>query len=225
MNKYQRKVIQLREDFDKKGTDGNWLMSWNTPSGIEKTYISHTSLSGERWRSIERRVKNTHDKPTYRGCSNNFECFNSFVDWSRNEPGYDLKEVSGRMWAIDKDIIGDGQSYSQDNCIFVPQRVNNFLTLRTTKRGDYAIGVSLIVRGDKRYYTAGVNIGHGGATRLSETFYSEMDAHRFWQRNKIDYGRSLAQEFKGRHNRLFEGLCKWTDSIQEDFDNYRITRL
>lgn len=218
-----RKIIRIKEDFDIKGNNGLWLKSWSTPSGIRNEFHCHISLSCERWHSILRRVKNTRNSPTYRGIINNFESYQQFVEWSVEQPGYDMKEPDGRVWAIDKDILGDGRTYSPEFCIFVPQKVNNFLTLRTNHRGIYPIGVSCSERGDRIYYFAGVNMGGGTKLRKTGTFYDPMSAHRFWQENKIIRARNLASEFKGWHNNLYIGLNSWADKIQDDYENHRET--
>lgn len=218
-----RKTVRIKEDFDMKGADGLWLKSWSTPSGVTNEFHNHISLSCERWYSILRRVKNAHNSPTYHGIANNFESYQEFVEWSIEQPGYNMKELDGRVWAIDKDILGDRKTYSPEFCIFVPQRVNNFLTFRTNHRGDYPIGVSCSQREDRFYYFAFVNMGGGTKLRKTHTFYDPVSAHRFWQEHKITRARNLASEFEGWHNKLCSGLNTWADKIQDDYENHRET--
>lgn len=214
---------QVRLDYDAKGENNLWLKTWSVRDYNDLGYHTFFTLSGQRWGSIERRVKNTAQRPTYFGTSNDFSDFQEFTEWSVSEVGYNSKEVSGRMWAMDKDILGNGKSYSSETCIFVPQKVNNFLTLRTKERGEHPLGVHYIERGGKFYYCASVNMGKGGESRISDVFYTEQEAHRFWQSNKIICGRKLASEFEGWHDRLYIGLSSWVDKIQEDYDNHRET--
>lgn len=218
-----KKLTQVRLDYDARDSSDLWLKSWCVRDFNECGYHTFFTLSGQRWGSIERRVKNTNQRPTYIGCSNNFLDFQEFTDWSVSEAGYNLKEKSGRMWALDKDILGDEKSYSSTTCLFVPQKVNNFLTFRSKHRGEYPIGVHYIERGGKFYYCASVHMSSGIKSRLSEVFYTEAEAHRFWQQNKIICGRELASEFKDWHNKLFDGLNSWVDKIQDDYDNHRET--
>ena len=43
---------------------------------------------------------------------------------------------------LDKDILCKGNKiYSPNNCVFVPQRINELFTKRNKLRGDYPIGV------------------------------------------------------------------------------------
>ena len=71
----QRKQINILEDYDKMDESGLWLKSWTVPTGIVKLYEVHHSLSSQRWGSIQRRVNNTANRPTYEGCTNDFDSF------------------------------------------------------------------------------------------------------------------------------------------------------
>ena len=55
-----------------------------------------------------------------------FKSYDYFIDWAKNQKGWLHTEDSGRLWALDKDIVGDGSIYSPEVCVFVPAVINNF---------------------------------------------------------------------------------------------------
>lgn len=86
--------------------------------------------------------------PTYLDCSvsDNFKSFQYFADWANKQIGFGLKG-----YALDKDILSKGNKvYSEDNCVFVPSNLNNFLITSKAIRGSCPIGVSFYKR-DKKY--------------------------------------------------------------------------
>lgn len=79
-------------------------------------------------------------QPQYMGCtmSDSFKDFQFFVDWCHKQVGY-----FSDGYALDKDILLRGNKiYSEDVCVFVPQRVNNLLLKSRKIRGSLPIGVS-----------------------------------------------------------------------------------
>lgn len=217
-----QKRVQFLVDYDKKDENGRWIPYWSSLSNDEQLRLGTHSLSSQRWGGINRRVKNTAGYPTYVGVVNNFIDFQEFAEWSQSQVGYSAKESCGKVWSLDKDIKGCGSVYSPEDCIFVPQAVNKFLTLRTLDRGECHLGVHSVERGEEMWYRAQVSMGLPG-NRKSKLFSTEEEAHRFWQVNKIMRGRELAEEYKGWHNDLYNGLTLWLDKVQDDYENYKIT--
>lgn len=217
------KHIKLYED---KNVEGEWKVVIHktiSPNNYERSI----TLSGQRWESIEKRCQVDGDQqrkyPRYKGTTNLFESFNDFVEWSRFEVGYDLRENVGRQsWAycIEKDILGNGSKvYSPDTCLFVPNAVNIFLTARNASRGDYPIGAAWKEQ-NKKFQA---QVRDRGTSRYLGLYEDPFEAHRAWQLGKIDIGRVFASEFKDWHTKLYNGLNSWLDKIQDDYDNYRET--
>lgn len=78
-------------------------------------------------------------QPAYVGCftSTLFQDFQLFAGWCHSQVGFGLK---GHQ--LDKDILVEGnKEYSEDVCVFVPQELNKFLTLRAADRGNCPLGV------------------------------------------------------------------------------------
>lgn len=210
---------RLREDFK---YEGEWRISkmiTHSPYNYEMLH----SLSGQRWSGIEKRCLVGGDEqrkhPNYIGCVNNFESFRQFVEWSQGEIGYQEFEVNGNAWCVDKDILGNNSKiYSPNTCIFVPNRVNVFLTARGALRGDSPLGVSW--KKKNRKYQAQITMpGKKGYLGL---FEDPMEGHRAWQKAKIEMARGLAEEYN-YHERLSNGLHQLADRLQDDLNNYRET--
>ena len=78
--------------------------------------------------------------PTYINCEvfNEWLNFQNFAEWYAKN----YYEVEGERMALDKDILVKGNKiYSPENCIFVPQTINNLFTKGDKSRGHYPIGV------------------------------------------------------------------------------------
>jgi len=96
--------------------------------------------SYEYWRGVLRRCYSEleHQKrPLYKGCTvcEEWLYFTNFHRWF-------LEQDVPKGWQIDKDILNKGNKhYSPENCVFVEQALNTFLTDCTRKRGEYKIGV------------------------------------------------------------------------------------
>lgn len=217
--------LKLYEDVQ---VNGKWLTTFSRT--IEpRVYERTVTLSGQRWESINKRCQVGGDQqtkyPRYEGTTNLFPDFQEFVEWSKGEVGYNLRENVGmQSWAycIEKDILGNGSKvYSPETCLFVPNAVNIFLTARNASRGDYPIGVAWKEKNKK--FQAQVRDRSG--SRYLGLHSDPMEGHRAWQQGKIDVGRNFALEFKGWHDKLYDGMNAWLDKIQDDYDNHRETIL
>lgn len=78
-------------------------------------------------------------QPSYIDCSvsENFKSFSYFYDWCQDQIGFGVKG-----WQLDKDILVKGNRvYSEDNCVFIPYKINGLLERCYRSRGDLPIGV------------------------------------------------------------------------------------
>lgn len=84
--------------------------------------------------------------PTYIGttCSENFKNYSFFYEWCQQQKGFKTEDEFGarKVWHLDKDILVRGNKvYSEDVCVFVPQRINKLLIKSSSTRGGQTIGV------------------------------------------------------------------------------------
>lgn len=216
----------IKADYDFKNENDLWLIC-KSKTVSPKNYERTISLSGERWCGIQKRCLENGSQqlnyPRYVGSTNLFEDFQDFVNWSREQVGYTMRETVGdKSWAycVDKDILGfSSKIYSRDTCLFVPNRVNVFLTSRQASRGQYPIGVSWKTK-NKKFQAQVVDENKHIYLGLHS---DPMEGHRAWQKAKIALGRELANKFEGWHNKLYVGLNNWLDVLQSDYDAYRET--
>ena len=95
------------------------------------------------WHNMLQRCYDTkyHEKyTTYINCKvcEEWLCFQNFAEWF-DENYY---EIEGQKMCLDKDILNKGNKiYSPDNCIFVPEKINNLFVKSDKIRGEYPIGV------------------------------------------------------------------------------------
>lgn len=83
--------------------------------------------------------------PAYIGttCSENFRNYSFFYEWCQRQVGFKSRDDKGRYWQLDKDLLlHNNNVYSEDTCVFIPQRINSLLTKCESSRGDWPIGVS-----------------------------------------------------------------------------------
>lgn len=199
--------------------DGLWLKYYTVGSGE-----SHTTLSGRRWGGIQQRTLlggyAQNNCPSYIGVTNDFSGFQEFVEWSQQQVGYNERENKGGKslaWSLDKDLLGDGKSYNPDSCIFVPSRINCFLTSRARERGQLPLGVCGIRNKYKSY------IGEHGEFKNLGFYDTPIEAHRAWQLRKVDIALEYVCEYIDTHPKLAVGLQAFADLILDDHTNYRFT--
>lgn len=56
-----------------------------------------------------------------------FKSYDLWCGWAKEQKGFLNTEYNGKIWSIDKDILGDGTIYSEDVCVFVPTEINNLV--------------------------------------------------------------------------------------------------
>ena len=194
--------------------NGLWLKTYS--ENTEDLYICYKTRSCVLWYSINQRTKSSEymkiKNPTYIESNNLFEDYQEFTEWCNSTHGYMNIDSNGKFWAIDKDILsfGECKDYSKDNCIFVPNHINNIFTFRTNHRGDFPLGVHISRE-------SGGFLAHCKGEYLG--FYNNsIDAHRAWQRAKIEsilYS-ALDQELGVK---LQNALNRCAEKIKRDYDN------
>lgn len=84
------------------------------------------TISGSRWNNLKERTREGtlwQRIPTYIGSTNAFISFDSFVEWSISQVGYEFNDYD-----LDSDILKiNSKVYSPDHCLFIPKQLNRFL--------------------------------------------------------------------------------------------------
>lgn len=111
---------------------------WN--SGVSHRVGGVSKLKPEytQWYGVLNRVDKNLKGYSSVTVSDNFRSYDYWCEWVKNQKGYGNRE-NGALWAIDKDIVGDGTIYHEDVCVFVPPILNSFFTNRVS--GKYPRGV------------------------------------------------------------------------------------
>jgi len=170
------------------------------------------------WYSMLERctIKYWSKHPTYVGvtCSENFKSYTFFYEWCNKQNGFNEKDENGMYWHLDKDIlVKDNKVYSEDNCVFVPQRINNLLTKGNSRRGNYPIGVSWH-KGTKKYM-ASCSFGKMKLQYLG-LFATPQEAFLVYKTYKEALIKEVANEYKEvLDKRVYEALMKYEVNIND----------
>lgn len=126
-------------------------------------------------------------KPTYIGCSIVKEwCnFQNFAKW------YEENYIDG--FQLDKDLLQKGNKiYSSNTCCFVPREINNLLTSRKLKRGQFPIGVTKF--GNNYRATLTMN----GTNTYIGTFSTAEEAFQAYKITKETHIKEVADRWRGQ---------------------------
>ena len=109
-------------------------------------------------------------------------------------------------WQLDKDLVGDGKTYSPSTCVYIPCWLNSFTTSRSALRGSYPVGVSIDKQTGKFHSRC-----HHPKTLKSEflgAFLSSDDAYMAWLKRKLEIAMELKDEMDAIDERIYEGVVK-----------------
>lgn len=116
--------------------DGVYLQTYSGNDGVW-----NSTRSGGIWRGLKDRIK----KSSYKDVVILFEDYQHYARWCNTQEEYFLSDEHG-YYNIDKDILGDGKTYSEETCIFIPTYLNSILQgVGSCKRGE-SVGSSYYER-------------------------------------------------------------------------------
>lgn len=129
--------------------------------------------------------------PSYLGCSisYNFKYYSYFHQWCQRQISFGLAG-----WVLDKDLLVKGNKvYSEENCVFIPAKINSTLINAKAVRGNLPVGVTLDKRTNR--YRAMVSLGDLGRKHLG-LFKSAEEAFLAYKQAKEAYILTLAEKYK-----------------------------
>ena len=137
-------------------------------------------------------LKNTGRRYAFVEVDKEWFCFQNFAEWALKQPNWNLG------FDLDKDLIGTGYEYSEDNCTFLPSEINQFLAENWSKdTHNLPIGVQYIKPG-----TSGAKVGyvarcHNDKGREYLGYYDDpMQGYYAYKQAKEAYAKVLAERFK-----------------------------
>lgn len=153
--------------------------------------------------------------PSYNGatCSDNFKSYTFFYEWCQNQVGFKKKDEESKSWHLDKDLLVKGNRvYSEDTCIFLPQRLNKLLTKRGLDRGKCHLGVCKQKNIDK--FMASCSDGDSQKYLGSyKTMYEAFQAYKTFKEALI---KEVANEYKHQLDpRAYEALLNYQVEITD----------
>ena len=155
-------------------------------------------------------------RPSYVGttCSENFKSYTYFYEWCQKQIGFNSKDGDGKQWCLDKDILIKGNKlYSEDNCVFVPNSVNNLLIKSDASRGEYPIGVCWCKSHNK--FMVQCNKGRGNTVRVTG-FNTYQEAFKIYKTLKESYVKQVAEEYKHQLDlRVYNALVDYQVDIED----------
>ena len=139
----------------------------------------------QQWRGIISRLNNSK-LYTNVSISDEFLDFDNYLEWAKDQIGFNTYDDDGLLYHIDKDLLSepDNLMYSKDTCLFIPQELN--LMCKPTRNSDLKKGVQFLI-GRKKQYRAYINID-GKSTGLGY-YYTEEEAnerYRIARLSRID---------------------------------------
>jgi len=160
--------------------------------------------------------KNWIKNPTYDNvnCSENFKHYSFFYEWIHRQEGFGRKDEKGKLWQLDKDLLVKGNKiYSEDVCVFVPQRINLLLTKRDASRGEYPVGVHRNT--GNRKYMSKCSRGASKQTHLG-SFNTPKEAFQAYKTFKEALIKQVANEYKEQLDpRAYEALMEYEVNITD----------
>lgn len=212
---------QVNNVLNIKNSEGIWLKGYSIEG------VRYQCRSCILWNNINIRCKpqgaHQERRPTYIGTVNEFESFHMFTDWCESSFGLYFKNKSNNeFWALDKDIsLVGNKSYNSNNCLFVPKSINALFTNRQNHRGNCPLGVTKV----KRKFNSSLEYFSHAGTSSSKGFSTALDAHRYWQEEKI---KSIEYAIKNDeivgHSKLIDALEYRVQYLMDDYNNFRETK-
>lgn len=179
------------------------------PASGSHRFVREYSL----WKAMLQRCfeeKALNKRPTYKGCSvsNNFKSYSYFYEWCNKQIGFGVEE-----YQLDKDLLfKDNKIYSENNCLFLPRRINSALVRKESARGCLPAGVYW--NKINKNYVARCTIN--GKTVHIMSSLDSLEAFYAYKTVKEDYLKHLAEEYRNQIDiRAYNALINYQVEITD----------
>ena len=185
--------------------DGKWCSTWE-----------YNKWLGMLQRCFDNKYKEKN--PTYKDvtCCNRWLCFANFLeDFEILKQEYNWNK--DEKLQLDKDILHKGNKmYSLENCILVPNWINNLFIKSNASRGEYPIGVRYHKQTKKYEAQCRINgkfIGLGYYNTPEETF----NAYKMAKENEIKRVANdcVSKGFMTKDSRLYKAMISYQTEIDD----------
>lgn len=146
--------------------------------------------------------------PSYKSC----EVCEEWISFSNFRTWMSKQDWEGK--ALDKDLLIPGNKlYSPETCLFVDQKVNNFITDSKKVRGSLPLGVHYDKYSGK--YKAQISMKSPGVTKtkMLGRYNTPELAHEAWLKAKIEKAKDLAKEIDD--TRVAKALVSYYENYKE----------
>lgn len=164
------------------------------------------------WRNMLKRCYNKkyqQTQPTYMVCeiSEEWILFSTFKCWMERQ------EWKGNQ--LDKDLLGDGKLYSEENCTFIPQGLNKLITNFSRTGRSLPEGVTYDKNRDK--YMAQVGAGDSSKA-IKRRFESADEADQFYRFKKMELILEASTQYVGKIRRAL--ILKAYTFVEENYMSF-----
>lgn len=115
----------------------------------------------QHWKGLIYRLSESYIEkyPSYRNCTKDWDTYEQFYDWVISQVGYGLRDRSGSLFCLDKDLLQQGNyRYGNDTCLIIPPEINRFLVSVRSVNSELPVGIQ-IERGKYRADFSKRNLG------------------------------------------------------------------
>ena len=138
---------------------------------------------------------NHHKLYTDVSISDDFLDFDKYLEWAKEQIGFNTYDDDGLIYHIDKDLLSepDNLIYSKDTCLFIPQELN--VMCKPTRNSSLKKGVQC-QKHKKKPYRAYINID-GKPIGLGY-YYTEEEANERYKIARLSRIDDLYLKYKGK---------------------------
>ena len=207
-------IVECRLDHLMKGAVKNPL----TPSFYGVGYIGAGGYGFKDkspykvWLNMLKRAYNIDFRAKFLTYKNVTVCeewlnFQNFAGWYYCQPLSNAKDLTGKSYHLDKDILVKGSKiYSPETCCFVPHEINSLLTHIKFKNNGFPVGVWFHKKAKK--FTTKLNFDN--QVKHLGYFDTPEQAFSAYKEAKEAYIKDVANKWKGKiDDKVYEALLKY----------------